>query len=79
MEQYYTYDNFCAKKIKYLMHKVQDLSVLDNYAVHPLICEGWQVCRKRNNRTILPRGAAEQLKSNTFKCLYQARIVSNRV
>jgi len=28
-------------KIKYIMHNVQDNSVLYNNAVHRVICEGW--------------------------------------
>ena len=35
------YDNFCVTKTKYIMHNVQDSSVLYDNAVLPVICEGW--------------------------------------
>ena len=41
IELYYTYDNFCVTKIKYIMYNVQDSSVFYNDAVRQVICEGW--------------------------------------
>ena len=36
---FHRYDNFCVKKIKYIMYDVQDHSVLFNNADRPIICE----------------------------------------
>ena len=35
----------CVTKIKYIMHNVQDYSVLYDNAVRPAICEGWHFTR----------------------------------
>ena len=35
--------NSCVTKIKYIMHKVQDYSVLYNHAVQQVICEGLHI------------------------------------
>jgi hypothetical protein len=35
------YDSFHVKEFKYIMHDVQDESVLWNNVVRPVICEGW--------------------------------------
>ena len=36
--KYYTYDNFCVPRIKYIMHDVEYESVLYNKAAHSVIC-----------------------------------------
>jgi hypothetical protein len=37
IEQYSTYGDFCDTKIKYIMYKVQDSSILYNNATCPVI------------------------------------------
>ena len=43
-----SYHKFCFTKIKYIMHKVQDMSILYNNAVRPVICEGWHFTHEEN-------------------------------
>ena len=88
IQQYYTYDNFCDTKIKYIMYKVQDSSILYyNMLLAQLYIRVTFTNMWKNTyitASFQYKGKFEPIKlvypcHYLLKCLYQTRKVSGHV